>query len=134
MMNNFYLFEPRLVRTHSNYIVTSDYIKSLYFVLNEFLNNKKGWNFKRFNLDSNQVEFKNNKIINKFLSNDFSKLPLYLINDEIFHFGSYLNLQNLKKPSNLDNKDIIYIELKVKKHLSDLEDKSLDHLKDCACV
>lgn len=133
-MNNFYLFEPRLVKTHSNYIVASDYIKSLYFVLNEFLNNEKGWNFKRFNLDSNQVEFKNNKIINKFLNSDFSKLPVYLINDEIFHFGSYLNLQNLKKPLNLDNKDIIYIELKVKKHLSDLEDKSLDHLQDCACV
>lgn len=133
-MNIFYLFEPRLVKTHSNHIVASDYIKSLYFVLDEFLNNKKDWKFKRFNLDSNQVEFKSNKIISKFLDNDFSKLPVYLINDEIFHFGSYLNLQNLKKLLNLDNKDIIYIELKTKKHLSDLENKSLDHLKDCACV
>lgn len=132
-MSVFYLFEPKLVKTFSNCIVASDYIKSLYFVLNEFLNNR-GWNFKRFNLDSHQVEFTKNKIINEFLNNDFSKLPVYLINDKIFHFGSYLNLENLKEPLSLCDKDIRYIELKVKKHLNDLEDTSLDHLQDCACV
>lgn len=132
-MKIFYLFEPKLAKTYSNQVVASDYIKSLYFVLDEYLN-KKEWNFKRFNLDNNQLEFQNNKIIKEFLNTDFKKLPVYLIDNKIFHSGSYLDLDSLKNPLNLHQEDIEQIRLKVKKHLNDLEDKSLNHLQDCACV